>query len=529
MLTRSTIFLIILAILLVCILLGTLLWRRLYQDDPENTIRRVFKNSAVPLALRLFVRGLDMAFFVILQRSLPGASIGPYVIATLLVGQYLSTIVEFGLGILLTREVARDSNAARRLFALTLTMRLVLTLCAALPAAALLISVYGLLGRAGLAESISPIGQHIIWIMLLTLLPSAYSGAVTALYNASERMEVPALIEVITSVVGLAARLAALWLGLGIVGLAWASVGITCITALIFLFLQIRDFFPPMLAWDTQEARRLGAIALPLMLNNLLNAVFFRFDLFIIKANGGGNGDLLTTQYDMAYKLINIAMILPPILIFAVFPLLARRAETNRAALLRAQNLTLKMLVLIALPLAVVLSVLATPLVVLVNGSQAAQYLPISAHVLAILAWFLPLSFINGLIQYVLIALNRQSLITRAFIFGAGFNLIANLLLIPHYGLYAASIITILSELVLLFAFLPMLRSEGLTPPFLRLIWRPAFASAVMAIAMLVLQHIPWIVNIFIGILVYIAVLWILGIYGTEERQLFQKLIKRYQ
>ena len=206
MLTRSTIFLIILAILLVCILLGTLLWRRLYQDDPENTIRRVFKNSAVPLALRLFVRGLDMAFFVILQRSLPGASIGPYVIATLLVGQYLSTIVEFGLGILLTREVARDSNAARRLFALTLTMRLVLTLCAALPAAALLISVYGLLGRAGLAESISPIGQHIIWIMLLTLLPSAYSGAVTALYNASERMEVPALIEVITSVVGLAAR-----------------------------------------------------------------------------------------------------------------------------------------------------------------------------------------------------------------------------------------------------------------------------------------------------------------------------------
>lgn len=524
MITRSTIFLIALGLALVGIVVGVLLWRRLYRDDPENPLQRVFKNSAVPLVLRLFVRGLDMAFFIILQRRLPGAAIGPYVLATLLVGQYLSTIVEFGLGVLLTREVARDAAVARKLFALTLTMRLVLTLCAAIPVAALLIGMYGLLGSLGLAEAIDAVGQQAIWIMLLTLVPSAYSGAVTALYNASERMEVPALIEVVTAVLGLLARLAALWLGLGVLGLAWASVAVTFLTGLIFLGLQLRDFFAPSLAWDTGEARRLGAMALPLMLNNLLNAVFFRFDLFIIKANGGGNGNLLTTQYDMAYKLINIAMILPPILIFAVFPLLARRAETDRAALLRAQNLTLKVLLLLAFPVAVALSVLSTPLVLLVNGAQAAQYLPISAHVLAILAWFLPLSFVNGLLQYVLIALNRQQLITRAFLIGAAFNLITNLLLIPHYGLYAASVVTILSEIVLLLVFLPILRREGIMPPLIQIAWRPALAAAVMAGVMLFAMQSHWLIALLAGPLSYAATLWLSGALGAEERALIRRL-----
>jgi O-antigen/teichoic acid export membrane protein len=376
-LERSTIFLLAVAATLPLLGMAVLLWRRFYRDDPDNAARRVLKNSAVPLVLRMVVRALDMAFFVILQRTLPGAEIGPYVLATLYVGQYLSTIVEFGLGVLLTREVARDPAAARRLFGVTLALRLALLVCAAAPAAALLIGSFDVLGSMGWGEAISPIGKQAIWILLLTLLPSAYSGAVTALYNASERMEVPALIEVVTAVLGLAARLATLWLGFGILGLAWASVGVTVATAVIFFVLQVRTFFPPTLAWDAAIMRPLAVTALPLMLKNLLNAVFFRFDILIIKAFGGGDGDLRMVQYDVAYKLINIAMILPPIVTFAVVPILSRRAEGDRAALGRAQNVTLRALIMVALPIAVFMSVFSTQLVELVNGARAPQYLPI--------------------------------------------------------------------------------------------------------------------------------------------------------
>ena len=77
------------------------------------------------------------------------------------------------------------------------------------------------------------------------------------------------------------------------------------------------------------------------------------------------------------------------------------------------------------------MAALAPELVALFTRRNAAAYLPISAEVLAILAWFVPLSFANGLIQYVLIAIGRQSAITRAFLVGAAFNLAANLVAIP--------------------------------------------------------------------------------------------------
>ncbi|HEU4321662.1 MAG TPA: oligosaccharide flippase family protein [Roseiflexaceae bacterium] len=519
---RSTLFLIGLAGLLALVGVGALLWRRLYRDDPANTTRRVLKNSAAPLAMRLVVRALDMAFFILLVRTLPGADVGPYALATLLVGQYLGTITELGLGVLLTREVARDPGAARRLFGVTLLMRWLATLLAAAPGAALLLGGYSLLGGLGLGQAVSPAGQQATWVLLLTLPFSAYSGAVTALYNAAERMEVPALIEVVTAVLGLVARLAALLLGYGIVGLAWASVGVTAATALIYLALQRRDFFPPTLGWDTTTARALLPIALPLMLNNLLNAVFFRFDTFIIQAAGGA---VPVAQYDTAYKVINIAMILPPVITFAVFPVLARRAADDRAGLRTAQDRTLQALLLLGFPLAAGMSALAPDLVRLMTGAKAGDYLPGAADALAILAWFLPLSFLNGLLQYVLIAVNRQGVITRAFAAGAAFNLAANLLAVPRYGLYAAAAITILSELVLLGLFLPALREEGLVPPLVALAWRPAAAALLMGLVLLAALPLGWLAAALLATPVYAAALWLLGAFGAEERALVRRVL----
>lgn len=536
----SNLFLIALAIALLLTAAAAAFWRRIYRDDAQNAARRVFKNSSVPFAMRLLVRAIDMAFFIILIRTIPGAEVGPYFLAVMLVGQYLVTFTDFGLGVLLTREVAQDPHAAPRLFGVTLLIRWLMVLVAAVPFTALLIGGFALLHNLGLGEAITPVGQQATWVLLLTLIPSAYSGAVTALYHAAERMEVPALIEVATALLGLAARLAVLWLGFGIVGLAWAAVGVTSVTALLYLILQVRSFFRPTLRWDWQLMTYLVPLALPLMLNNLLNAVFFTADTFVVKAFGGGQGDLLVAQYQVAYKVISIAMILPPVVTFAVFPLLSRRALNQRAGMVQAQNRTLQALLLLAFPLTMGMSVLSSDLVVLLGGDEARQYLPVSAYVLTILAWFLPFSFTNGLLQYVLIAINRQSAITRAFLIGATFNLITNLIAMlvatyvlgkPHLGLYAASVTTILSEMVLLAVFLPLLRHEGLTPPLLALAWRPAVAALLMGAAMggvmFLIEPFGGLVAAVIAAPVYGVTLWLLGAFGAEERALALRILGR--
>jgi len=519
---------------------GALLWRRFYRDDPENNARRIFKNSAVTFGLRMVGRALDLVFVFVLYGLLSPAEIGRYDFAALLIVQYLGTFTEFGLGVLLTREVARDPGAAGRLFGVTLALRLLLVVVAALPAAALLIGGFGLLGATGVAEPISPDGQAAIWILLLTLIPSAYSGAVTALYNAAERMEVPALVEFFTAGLSFLARIGVLLLLPSIVGLAWAAVAVSSVTALIFLGLQLRAFFPPSLAWDTAVARALLPAAFPLMLNNLLGAVFFRFDTYIIRAFGGVRGDELVGQYSLAYKIIGIAMILPPAVTFAVFPLLARRAAGDRGAMAQAASRTLQILLIVAFPLAMGLSALAPDLVLLFTRDAFASY-GASIPSLAVLAWFLPLSFANGLLQYVLIAVDRQRAITRAFLLGAAFNLATNLVAMPvaalllgrpEWGLYAAAAVTILSELVLYLIFRPLLRAEGLAPPLAALSWRPAAAALAMGAAMLAVKLLApgWpgaVVAALVAPAVYGGALWGLGGIGVEERALALRIMGR--
>lgn len=517
------------AVLLVFSGLAVLLWKRYYRGDTHNTAQRVLKNSTVPFVVRLIIRVLEFGFALVLYSSLAGEEIGPYTLAALLVAQYLGTFTEFGLGVLLTRDVAKDPSpaAASRLFGMTLSLRAIFVV-AAIPIAGGIIAAYGMLAEFGIGEAITPVGQTVIWILLLTLIPSSYSGAVTALYNAAEEMEVPAIIELITATVSVLIRVTLLLLGFGIVGLAWTAVGVSTLTAAIYLVLQTRRFFPPRLYWDWPLIRSFVPMAFPLMLNNLLNVVFFRFDTFIVKAFGEGNGDLLVQQYAVPYQFINIALVLPPVITFAVFPMLARRAEGDRTLLATAQNRTLQLMLWLAFPVAMGMSLLAPNLIALITRSNAADYLPISAHVLAILAWFLPLSFVNGLLQYVLIAINQQWVITRAFLIGAVFNLTANLLFIPWFGLYAASIITILSEVVLLAVFLPVLRSETLTPPLAALAWRPAVATAAMGGAMIAIYAVGgWMAAVVIAPPVYVAVLWAVGAIGVEERALVRKLLSK--
>lgn len=536
---RLTLVLLLIGAGLLILGAGAILWRRLYRDDPANTARRIFKNSAVTFGLRLFVRGLDTVILLLLVGSLDPAALGAYNTAALLVAQYLATFTEFGLGVLLTREVARHPNAAQRLFGVTLGLRLILIGVAAVPVAWLVITAYHAIGALGLSEPLTNEGQQAIWILLLTLVPGAYSGAVTALYNAAERMEVPAVIEVFTALLSFLARIGVLVLGWGVIGLAWAAVFVSSITALIFLALQVRTFFTPTLSFDGTALRQLVPQALPLMLNNLLSVIFFRFDLFIVRAFGGSNADLLVQQYVLPYQLLNIALVLPPAVTFAVFPLLARRAGGARSELASAQQRTLHLLLLIAFPLAMLMTVLADDLVWLFARRRFAEYLP-SVTVLAVLAWFLPLSFVNGLLQYVLIAIERQTAITRAFVIGAAFNLTANLIAIPlaircgrpQDALLAAAVITILSEVVLYMVLHPVLRREGLTPAIHRLMWRPALASLLMAVAMApaILWLPGWLGSvgaILIGPVVYIAGLWMLGAIGAEELALARRIAGR--
>lgn len=131
----------------------------------------------------------------------------------------------------------------------------------------------------------------------------------------------------------------------------------------------------------------------------------------------------------------------------------------------------------VALPCAVAFTFLAYTLTDVLGG---AAYLPDGAIATQLIMRDMPIGWIDGLTQYVLIALNLQKRITSAFVWAVGFNIISNLILIPPYGYRAAAVTTILSELALLIPFALLLRSEIGAINWLSMVGKPVLAAAVM-------------------------------------------------
>jgi O-antigen/teichoic acid export membrane protein len=134
--------------------------------------------------------------------------------------------------------------------------------------------------------------------------------------------------------------------------------------------------------------------------------------------------------------------------------------------------------------LIVVMTVWFAPLLITIVTGGKQIYLPDSAVALQILIFFLPFSFVNGVTQYVLIALDKQKLITGAFALTVAFNVVANLVLIPLIGINGAALTTVLSEVVLLGPFLVWVgRSVG-PVPVVALAWKPLVAGLVAGVLM---------------------------------------------
>jgi O-antigen/teichoic acid export membrane protein len=321
--------------------------------------------------------------------------------------------------------------------------------------------------------------------------PSAVSGAVTAVLYAYERMSVPALVGIGTAVLNVALGLLFVLTGWGVVGLALAALLATVATAVVFWAIMRRNYPDVAAARPEQGLSRPAAVSLlsdgwPLMLNALLVGLFFRVDQFIIKPIAGG---LAVEQYNAAYSYLNFLLIITPAVTLALFPRMARHAVSDRPRLAYEYELALRVMLILSVPLVALTFWFAPLLVSIVTGGKEG-YLPESAVALRILIFFLPLSFVNGVTQYVLIALDRQRLITGVFAATVAFNLAVNLVLVPVMGIYGAALTTVLSEVVLLVPFLLFVGRETGPVPLWAIAWRPLLGGALVAGVMWLTWHL---------------------------------------
>lgn len=485
-----------LSVAIILFMLGAWFWRATIGLNTESSsgVAKVARNSAAPIILNLFNRGIDLAFAIVMYRLLLPVEVGIYNFAIVLFVAF-DIFTNFGLDLFLIRELSQQRRRAGYYLYNSSLFRLLLSL-AGVP----LLAGVMLLWQGSGVEAISSDGLVAIGLLYIGLFPASLSKGMTSLFYANEQAERPAAIATITTMNKAVFGVIALLLGYGIVGLAAISIFNNVLTLLVLLWAgrkligRVGRRFP-----DRRLIREMAGESLPLMLNHLLATVFFQVDILILQALRGAE---TVAQYSTGYKWLLAINIVPSFFTQALFPVMSRQAQDDITALSRTFRFGIKLLFAATLPLAVAFTTLAEPLTLILGG---ARYIPDGAIALQLMIWSIPIGWMNSLTQYALVSLGLQRLVTRAFAAAVVFNVAANILFIPQYGFQAAAVATIVSEAVLFVLFMYLARGKLENVRVLSLLWRPLVALAGMLVALFALGQT--LLALILGGGVYVAIL----------------------
>ncbi len=479
--------------------LAFLATRRLVQPTARTQAaeqRRFTRNAIAPMVTSFIDRALFWAFWIVVLRRIGPSGNGDYAFAANLL-IYFAVVVDFGLGTLVTRDVARDAAGLQRIFraALALRMRLLAVSMPVMVGIALIYWATGTIdSRALLTTAVLALGLPL----------AAVNQAYASVYDAWERIDRRALVVAGTSALTVGLGLVLLAAGLGVVGIALAGL----ISSGVTLFALGRPVGFALLRQSVgtqhDDLRQLARHALPLMLNSLLATAFIQIDILILQAL---QGTAVVGHYNAAYKFLNAMNVLPAAVVLAAFPLMARAAG-DPAELARWFTRTWRVLVTAGAGLVVLFFIFAEPWIDTLLGPE---FLPETATALAILIWFLPLSYLNGTLQYVVIASDRQAKLTPAFLVATLVNLGMNLALVPIWGFVAAAATTIGSEVVLLVGLGWILRKDRLQRRVLEPAARPILAAGAAAAVALLLRDFAWIAAALAAMATYVVTLIVIG------------------
>ena len=211
--------------------------------------------------------------------------------------------------------------------------------------------------------------------------------------------------------------------------------------------------------WRTTYLR-----ALPFAMHGLLWIIYYQIDIIILKA--------LTTEaevgfYGAAYRVMEIFAALPRVVFFVAFTRFAQCHADAPQELPKQMVKALRMLFLMILP-CLVLAGFAQPFVIPLLFGQA---FTISVGLLAVLLPGLALNMFNTVNETYLLTTGREIRLTPLLLKTSAANVVMNLVLIPRLGALGAAIATVGSEIILCILGMMQMLNSPVRPAVRRIIF----------------------------------------------------------
>jgi O-antigen/teichoic acid export membrane protein len=451
--------------------------------------RRIARNAVVRSAGEVVAKLASLGFFVVMARELGTGGFGDFMFAFTLT-TVLVTASGFGTEDLIAREVARDTRRVHGLLSDVVTIK-------ALTSVALLLVAVAIVHLGGYP----PDTRLAVYLVGLGVAVENLGRTWYAVFQAHERLELVSGAVVLQRIATAAVGIGVLLAGGGLIAASAVFLG-GAILGLLAAHVALRRYVVAP-TWSTDRSRWLGVLraALPIGIAGILFTLLLKLDLVLLSFLTGGDHEEVGS-YGAAFRVIEATMFLSWAFGTAVLPWFARHDGGGAVSLARGYELGLKAVTAVLLPIGIVFTLLATPIVESIYGDGYDDaVLP-----LRLLGPLTVLYGINSLAVAVLIARNRPADFTRVLALVVVVNLTLNAVLIPLYGADGAAF-SATSSATLVAAF-GMTRVAALLGRVQvgRSLGPPAIGGIVMAAAIVAFPGGP-LAAAFLGIASYFAAL----------------------
>ena len=183
----------------------------------------------------------------------------------------------------------------------------------------------------------------------------------------------------------------------------------------------------------------------PIALGMIFSVLYLRLDIVMLQLM---TEEKMVGFYSAAYKLFEVAVVLPHSFMLVLFPTLVEEYHSNRSQFKSRFKKALVIYSLIGGSIALTLWNFSYEIITLIYGDK---FLP-SIDVLKIISWAILLFFVNFLLSNMLIASGLERINTWNLVGVTVLNIILNLVLIPLYGGIGSAWATLFCETVLIVA-----------------------------------------------------------------------------
>jgi O-antigen/teichoic acid export membrane protein len=464
----------------------------------SSTARSTLRNTALLVAFEVANPLLSLLLVGTMARRLGPEGTGAYNL--LLTFFFVAhSVTSLGLNSLITREVSKEPESARRFLASSALLGVVVSLAVA-------VGVVIVVHFAGYSSEVERGG----WLVAASLFPSIVILYSESIFIAFEKVQ---YIVILAMVENLGRVMVGLWLlrhGFGVVPLIASFAGFRFLTLLLNLMVFHARITRLGWAYDSGVIRELVK-NIPVFGSIFVVAtLYWRADVFMLSklASLAAVG-----YYTAGYRLFSISQVVPKSFNTSVYPVFAKLFHHSQESFQKANSLSIRYILVVLLPIAAGIHGLADPIVRILFGKDFAP----AARVLEIVIWTLVPYGIVRVVASGLFASNRQAIDLKVNLLGLGSNFILNFALIPRFGVVGCAWATLISICLFLIYQCFFLRNEIFSILRQAEILRPALAAAGIVVWLRMSVALPLAARIAGGVLIYGLLLVILQVVRIRE------------